>query len=308
MGKRLLLIDGDGLVYRCGFAVEKTKYLVTFEGSLTEPQMKEFPSHKEACDFMDDKDVLGYNERLWSRKEIEPVEHALALIKTVLEKIKSRYPDADCQIYLTPPVGNFRDQIATVAKYKGNRDAAARPKHFKDLAAYLKDQHDAITAAGEEADDTISIVANREGHRSIIVSLDKDLDQIPGLHYNWVKEEEYTIGKKEGAINLYCQVLAGDTTDNIPGIEGIGPQKARKMLEACSSIYDCWEVVRGAYRDKYGSSGEANGIGWESRATKVPVPEEPLPPWEARAIEMARLVYLRRKEGEIWSPPKGENI
>lgn len=272
-----ILIDGDGLIYRCGFATEKTRYCVTT--GLTDKPPKYFDSSKEAVLAADTNDFV------WTRKEFEPVENAIALIDGTIKKILSFYSShhEDTRIILSPSVGNFRDKIATFAKYKGNRDGAVRPKHYPELLRHLVVGYGATITNGAEADDGISILASQIPEH-VVVSLDKDLDQIPGLHYNWVQEKQYVIDKKEACINLYSQILAGDTTDNIPGIEGIGPVKARKMLQGCTSIYDCWEVVRAAYQDKYGSIDE-DGTGL------------------TRALEMARLVYLQRTEGELWQPP-----
>jgi hypothetical protein len=182
------------------------------------------------------------------------------------------------EIYLTPSVGNFREQIATTLKYKGNREAQQRPKHYKALAEYLVSDFGAQYSRGQEADDDLGIRATvLEG--SVIVSLDKDLDQVPGKHYNWVKEEEYDISKKEGLLNFYSQVLSGDPTDNIQGLTGIGPVKARKLLGTAASGKDCWEIVRAAYQGEFGESGTY------------------------RAIENARLCWVRREHNQIWEPP-----
>jgi hypothetical protein len=271
MTKPVLLIDGDGLLYRCGFAVEKTRYAVEHEGG-----WKHCDSMAEVKEFT--KDCVPEQFFIWSRKTVEPVENALFLVKNVYDKLINRYQGYELETYLTPSVGNFREQVAKTHKYKGNRDAQARPKHYKEIAAYLVEQYNAVYARGHEADDALGI-RNAVLDKAVVVSLDKDLDQLPGTHYDWVKEKEYVIGKKEGTINFYSQVLSGDATDNIHGLPGIGPVTARKMLAACASGKDCWEVVRNAYRDSFGEDGES------------------------RALENARLCWVRRKDDEIWQPP-----
>jgi hypothetical protein len=271
-GQPALLVDGDGLLYRCGFAVEKTRYLVQ--------KINEFfpcDSMNEVKELVKDWEEGTYD--VWSRKTIEPVQNALFLVNNVFEKLAKRYPGYAMEVYLTPSVGNFREQIAKTYKYKGNRDAQQRPKHYKEIAQYLIETYGAVYAGGMEADDSLGIRCSTLGDQCVVVSLDKDLDQIPGKHYDWVKEHEYDIGKKEGTINFYSQVLSGDATDNIHGLTGVGPVKARKLLSAATSSKDCWEVVRSAYRGEFGELGEE------------------------RAIENARLCWVRRKDGEVWSPP-----
>ena len=266
-----VLVDADGLLYRCGFAVEKSKYLVTEGAQL----LGFFDTSVEAKAL--DKGTI------WTRKEVEPVENAIFLAKTVLDKIGTRFPDYSLSLFLSPSVGNFRERIAVTHKYKGNRDMAHRPTHMKALQEYLVKEWGAVYAVGQEADDELGIGATDDPD-SIICSYDKDLRQVPGKHYDWVREVEFNVSKKEGSRAFYSQVLSGDTTDNIHGLRGVGPVTASKMLADCSSSRDCWEVVLNAYRDQ-----ESEDRGFSG---------------EARALENARLCWVRRKKDEIWEPPQ----
>jgi 5'-3' exonuclease len=278
-GQPALLVDGDGLLYRCGFAVEKARYLL--EINMREPEncYVQLSSMAEVKAYVEAHKLEEGGYELWSRRTVEPVQNALFLVNNVFEKLAKRYPGYAMEVYLTPSVGNFREQIAKTYKYKGNRDAQQRPKHYKEIAQYLIETYGAVYAEGMEADDSLGIRCSALGDQCVVVSLDKDLDQIPGKHYDWVKEHEYDIGKKEGTINFYSQVLSGDATDNIHGLTGVGPVKARKLLSAATSSKDCWEVVRSAYRGEFGELGEE------------------------RAIENARLCWVRRKDAQIWQPP-----
>ena len=65
----------------------------------------------------------------------------------------------------------------------------------------------------------------------VIVSTDKELDQIPGVHYNWVKDEIYKIDSFNASRNMWMRVLSGDSTANIQGIPGMGPKKADKYFD-----------------------------------------------------------------------------
>lgn len=262
-----LLIDADGIVYRAGFATEKTQYIVT-AGDVIRGEYDNAKDAKGAKEY--DTDLV------WSRKDTKPEEDALMLTSIIVRDIRDRYPSLDPVLWLTPSVGNFRDQIATRAKYKGNRDAALRPTHHRAIREYLVDKYGAITTEGQEADDALGIdMTTYKG--SVLVSFDKDMLQVPGLHYNWVTKEEQRITPKQGELNFWAQVLSGDATDNIPGIPGIGPAKARKALEGLTSRKEIWFCVVKAY--------EAAGLTRDD------------------AIETARLVWVRRKEGEVWQPP-----
>jgi hypothetical protein len=260
-----LQIDGDGILYRAGFAVEKTKYLVRNQTGYFE--------------FDDAKSAKAEGGELWSRKDLEPEDKALLLVDQIIRDIKDRYPEHWPNIWLSPNVGNFRDLVCTRAKYKGNRDAQVRPTHYKALREHVVKRWGACITEGQEADDAIGI-GMTANPGSVCVSIDKDLLQLAGTHYNWVTKEERRITAKQGALNFWTQVLTGDTTDNVPGIPGIGPVKAKKLLTNCKTNKEAWEIARNAYAQEFGPD-----IGPDY------------------AFETAQLVWVRRKPNELWSPP-----
>lgn len=169
---------------------------------------------------------------------------------------------------------NFRHEYAVTAEYKGNRKDKQKPEHLDVIRQYLIDEWEAVVSDGEEADDLIAIAATQQP--SIIVSVDKDFDQVPGKHYNPNKSKLYSVSKRAATLFLYEQILTGDRADNIKGIDGIGPVKAKKALKDCKTERQMYDVCV----ELYGS--------------------------EERVIENARLLYLRRKEGEIWNAPNAE--
>jgi 5'-3' exonuclease len=79
------------------------------------------------------------------------------------------------------------------------------------------------------------------------VSIDKDLLQVPGMHYNWVRDEKILVTPEVGLRKLYQQVLTGDGTDNIPGIYGIGDVKARKLIAACADELEMLALTGGEW-------------------------------------------------------------
>jgi 5'-3' exonuclease len=84
-----------------------------------------------------------------------------------------------------------------------------------------------------EADDVIAILHKRlaeQGKEGIVVSIDKDLYQIPGRHYHIVDKKELEITPQKAIINYWKQVLTGDNTDDIKGIYRVGDVKAEKIL------------------------------------------------------------------------------
>lgn len=270
-----LLIDGDIVVYRSAFSAEKTLYLV--EGSIA--QYDKYDNYKEAKAATENRDAI-----IWSRKKIDPLDFALAVVDNTMRHLCDKYPNLERTVYLSAGVGNYRDLIATYAKYKGNRDAISKPVYFDDVQGYLKKKFKAETTTGQEADDALGIAATNTPS-GVICSIDKDLLQIPGKHYNWVTGEEKEISVRDGALNFWTQVIAGDYSDNVPGLAGFGEGKARKALVEASSDATAWRIVLELYGTKYGK-------------------EEGL----RRAVETARLVHIRRKEGEIWEPPTSKVV
>lgn len=95
---------------------------------------------------------------------------------------------------------------------------------------------------------------------SIIAGIDKDLDQIPGWHYNWelvrsgkvIREaKKYYVSDLEGLKKFYYQLIVGDPTDGIKGIPGKGPKAAEKLLSGETEL-DWFNVIK----DNYGSYEE----------------------------------------------------
>ena len=98
--------------------------------------------------------------------------------------------------------------------------------------------------------------------------------QIPCRHFNFNKKEWTTVDEWSGNKFFYTQILTGDAADNIKGIYGIGPVKAKRLLAECDTVESLWKACVKAY------DGDTD-----------------------RVIENARLLWLRREKGELWQPP-----
>jgi hypothetical protein len=219
-----------------------------------------------------DGDILCYRVGFACNEETEAVA-----IKTMAELLEELVfidlSSDDCVGYLTGS-NNFRYAIAKTQPYKGNRKDAARPIHLPRLREYLHTAWDFRVVNGQEADDAIGIHATSLRDKSVIVTIDKDLDMIPGYHYNPVKKESYYIDDKEAIKNFYRQILTGDKVDNIEGLRGIGPKKADKILAEAETELKMYEAVLKAYDNN-----------------------------QERVIENGQLLWIRRQEDELWQPP-----
>jgi len=100
-----------------------------------------------------------------------------------------------------------------------------------------------------EADDLLAIWNTEKP--GIIVSIDKDLLQVPGLHFNTRNKEYTNVTEDEGSLLLHTQVLMGDSVDNITGLKGIGKVKAAKVMEGVpvsqhlSAVKSFWQKTFG---------------------------------------------------------------
>ena len=181
----------------------------------------------------------------------------LSIAKSRLDVCIQNILDASgCSEYMLFVSGgnNFRKEIDP--SYKANR-TQADPKHREALRLHLLDKWQAVECKGYEADDGCGVHQKQDGS-TIICGIDKDLLQIPGRHYQWPIVRKGVVvnpgGFKEISVedgwrNLFTQVLTGDTSDNIKGVNGIGPKKAAKLLAECKTEEEMFEVCLNQYID-----------------------------------------------------------
>lgn len=242
-----VLIDADIVKYRCAASAEKTKYLVQIDSRFLDVE-----SHAAAVKLIKETHQLGDPEPLiWSRKEVQPLEFALQACKTTLDALLAKLNPSKVSLFLSPD-RTFRHTLAVSRPYKGNR-TQPKPKYLKDCEEYLIREYGATVAVNREADDEIGIALSKDPGGSVSVSIDKDLLQVPGWHYNWVNDTVRRVSNRDGDFAFYTQMLTGDVTDNVPGITGMGPAGAAKLLngagssaELCSRVWMCY---RGEFND-----------------------------------------------------------
>lgn len=229
-----------------------------------------------------DGDIVAYRvgfttEETSEKNALNTVDNFLYdLITTCNVAYNAEY---DYTLYLTG-AGNFRHDIATSYPYKGNRGKKAKPKHFTAIRQHMIDGWDAVLVEGEEADDAIAIAATNNPE-AVIVSVDKDFLQVPTRHYNMTTGETQVVNELEGTQFFYKQILTGDRVDNIIGIKGVGPKKADAIIGPLTYEIEMYKACVEAYESKDMT--------------------------EERVIENARLLWLRRKENELWEPPYEKN-
>jgi len=188
--------------------------------------------------------------------------------------------DLDCEDYkgFLTGKGNFRDSIAVTVPYKGQR-VSEKPVHLQALRDHLVNSWGFEVVNGIEADDAVGIAAYAVSEdESIMVHIDKDLNQFRGWHYNYRKKEKYYVSEFEGLHSFYTQILTGDRIDNIIGLKGIGPVKAKRILEECTNENELYEAVLKAYEGD-----------------------------QQRVLENAQLLWLQRSPNQTWTPPSSSS-
>lgn len=247
------LIDLDPVVYSGGFAADAEV-------------------RKELRDKgMSDEEITK------TMQEMDYTAHALSNVKTHIEFIlKEAFPNHEWYRAFLTGKGNFREKIATIKPYKGNRDPNHKPKYYKEIREYLVKRYRAEVVEGMEADDMLGITQWKFPDKStVICSIDKDLKMIPGYHFNPRTQQFFYQTIDEANMFFLWQMMVGDATDNIPGINGIGPKKADKVIEKAQGNFDIVRsVVQDMYQKQYGDK------------------------WQAAWDEVAQLLWMRRKEGE----------
>jgi DNA polymerase-1 len=173
----------------------------------------------------------------------------------MLRRLHKDYPSDYSACVFDAKGKTFRDDI--YPEYKANR--ASMPD---ELRAQIEPLHEAIKAmgwplimeSGVEADDVIGALAKqaeREGVRVIISTGDKDISQLVNEHITVVNTMRDAFRRVDDVLDIAgvekkfgipprliidYLVLIGDTSDNVPGVEKVGPKTAVKWLQEYGSL------------------------------------------------------------------------
>jgi len=195
-----------------------------------------------------DMDLLCY--RSSASAEEEEVGIAIHRMNELLDNILEKTNAKTYRAFISSG-SNFRKEI--YPEYKANR-TAPKPKHLQECRDYAISQLNAEPAPeGLEADDALGIYQKSEG--TIICSLDKDLLQIPGKHFqwaiagrNWSKPDTWIDQSFTDGLRLfYEQCIKGDASDNVKGIKGMGEARAKKELARKYDEESMFKKVRTLY-------------------------------------------------------------
>lgn len=193
--------------------------------------------------------------------------------KSALDKLRYNLEDytagAFCEesiIAVGPYHGkNYRDDLypdykQTTMRVKGRDD---RPEHFDKVKQYLYELDNVVEGNYIEADDLLGILSQQLKENCVITTVDKDMDQLEGIHFNPRKEKYYYISKEEADTFFLKQMILGDPMDKIPGLPNYGPVKAKKIIESTESISELAkaiiELYKAIYKEEWRNFFLANG-------------------------------------------------
>lgn len=227
-----------------------------------------------------------------------PIEQVVEDARKRLEDVRAKFgKGTDMVLCFTDSEGNFRKRI--LPTYKSNRSGVAKPVHLLAVKAELGKHYKTYFKTGLEGDDIMGILATHpkliRGDKCI-VSIDKDLRQIPGALYN-PQHDTFTRQDKIGGDYVHMtQTLTGDTTDGYKGLPGCGPKGAVKVLGGERlGIAEWWGRVREAFLHK-AANGGLEALADAEREVLV----------QARVSKILQHTdyNFKTKEPILWQPPK----
>ncbi|HKK02114.1 MAG TPA: 5'-3' exonuclease H3TH domain-containing protein, partial [Desulfuromonadales bacterium] len=246
--KRLFLIDGSSYIYRAYFAI---RHLSNAKGFATNA-------------------IYGF-------------------VNMLLKVVREQGPD-HLAVVFDARGPTFRKEL--YPDYKANR--AKMPDDLVPQVPLIKDvvrafNMPAIEKVGFEADDIIATLAKRfagDGLEVTVVTGDKDLmqivsdrirlldtmkDQVSGL----AEVAERFGGTPDKVVEV--QALAGDTSDNIPGVPGVGEKTAVKLIREYGSVENLLanlDRVKGKLQEKLRDNAESARLSRTLVTLKDDVPLE----------------------------------
>lgn len=287
----ILVIDADSIVYAAAFAAQ--------DWAIFDEEGRLYGTYQIKGEAKEAAIHAGDTIEPFPRSEDEARELTDLMVENIIESAgSSEDPVDEVEIWLTVPdvTKNFRFAISS--DYKGNRKDFEKPFHYQTIRDHLIENWGAeISREGWEADDEVAAAGwdywnngSALVNRTVMCSIDKDLNTVPGHHYRWPthnKEGSFYFLTEEEAMHYYwCQVLTGDKADNIPGLHRIGEKRADSLLSGCTDALSYYNTAKSHWIVNLEKEGYT----------------------EAEAVEKmhvtCQLLYLMRgDDDEGWRPP-----
>ena len=204
---RTLILDGDIFIYKAAFGCELG---------------------------------VDWGKGLWSIAA--DIGEAVALIDQRVEELEDKFK-ARAVMTLSDGKANWRKDLSP--DYKRQRKAVRRPTLLRPMKDHVRKTYKVYEKDTLEADDVMGILQTHSRiirGKKMIVTIDKDLLQIPGFHFNPDKPElgVRKVSVEEGDRLHLMQSITGDSVDNYKGVPGIGAKRAARALDENGCT---WETV-----------------------------------------------------------------
>lgn len=222
-------------------------------------------------------------------------------------------------LFLTPSGSRKGDraELAIQRPYQGNRAGKAKPRMLEPIRYWMAKELGARLCTLWEADDGMAMAQHADPDNTIIVSKDKDLRMVPGLHMDWdtgtitdtgsdpfgwieLLRSETTGGKPKTKLTgrgykfFFAQLLMGDTADSITGLpkwidpdtgkaQLCGPVLTHAVLDPTRTVEEAYKLVASAYQ-RY---SEHKSFTHHATGATVPFTEV--------LLSEMQLLWLRRK-------------
>ena len=215
-----LLIDADWLIYNSCCACEEDTRWTEHEHTL----------------HSDERDIMNMiDNRIDVYKTIAAEKHDIVMCFT-------SYP-------------TFRHEI--FPEYKIHRIGKRKPLALRSVINNCKKIYDCVSYPNLEGDDVLGLLATNGQYKNpIIVSVDKDMRTIPCKLI--AADEVEHITEKKANRHWFEMSIAGDSTDGIIGVKGLGMVSANKLLADTPDTTDAlWSKVQETYTKKGYSLADA---------------------------------------------------
>ena len=188
-----------------------------------------------------------------TNREGEPTG-AMYGVVNMLKSLISQVEPSHIAVVFDAKGKTFRDEL--FEQYKSHR-----PPMPDELRSQIQPLHAIIKALGiplisvegveaEDVSGTLAVQAAKEGKHVLISTGDKDMAQLVNDHIMLINTMNNTLLDREGVIEKYgippelvidWLALQGDSSDNIPGVKGVGEKTALALLQGIGSIKTIYE-------------------------------------------------------------------
>tara|TARA_R100001463_G_scaffold13577_1_gene36479 strand:- start:4029 stop:4763 length:735 start_codon:yes stop_codon:yes gene_type:complete len=177
------------------------------------------------------------------------------LIESRLEVYKQIAEDKHDVVMCFTSYPTFRHEI--FPEYKIHRISKRKPLALRSVINNCNKIYDCVSYPNLEGDDVLGLLATNGQYKNpIIVSVDKDMRTIPCKLI--ATEEVEHITEKKANRHWFKMSIAGDSTDGIVGVKGLGMVSATKLLAETPDTQDAlWSKVQETYTKKGYSIADA---------------------------------------------------